>query len=1662
MRYSAHAQVVADFTANQLSGCSPLTVQFTDKSTGGATSYNWNLGNSNNSILQNPSATYVNPGTYTVSLTATGPGGSDVETKTAYITVYANPQADFTVNNTTGCAPLNVTFTDKSVKGTGTINQWTWDFNDGGTAVTRNPTHSFATNGSYTITLIVNDDRGCQNSIQKPALINVATPHNATFSQSGNFSCKPPFAVSFTSVVTPPNPSYTYEWDFGDGQTSSQISPSKTFSTGGRFDVTLKVTSPGGCVSKVTQQGAVFIPDPRPDFSISATSGCAPLKINVINLSKPDTSIARYTWATSNGLTDNSKNASFEFTNPGTYDITLTSTVGGCTESITKTNAINVSPGPDAKFTPTQSNSCTVPFTVQFNNFSTDATTYEWDFGNGQTSSQITPPPVTYTQKGKYTVKLTARNGTTCVKTTFGNVTISDPGFILKEQHSKQGCKPFTAYFVAKDTSAVPITSWTWTWKGNTIGLSDSFAFVFPDTGVHVVKVTGRTASGCIVEKYDTVKVGVIPKVDFSADKRFGCYGTIGLIEFTPTILPGSVIPTKYHWSFGDKDGQSDHRNPIRKYTDTGRFDVTLTVGRYGCDTTITKSDYIHIYPPIADFDAPTVFCSGDTLSFIDKSKGGNKFLWDFGNGNTSDLRSPRYKYPQPGNYRITLIVWDTIYNCSDTARKNIVIPATANIKFTQSDSAGCPGLQITFTDQSTVGAPYSIISRTFTFGDGQSSTASSTQMTFVKQGYLSVTLSVRDNRGCNYVVKKDSAIWIYRGDPVFNVTPKAACLPMYALAKDSSTSDFPIATRNFKWTDTDSTVTAADTAGFYYNTPLTDQSLGFNINLVITNTKGCTYTTSKNINYSKAIAAITDKHFKTCGSDSVVFSPGNTPFYGRPGFNYRWNFPSSGSSSSTEKTWKKFNEPDTTLPVQLTITDANGCKDSLTKMIRINNLPPKIGLYATPNEVKCYSLRPLIRFVDTTVAGGSGIASWKWKFGNDGTSILKEPQRVFPKPGKYSISLAIKDSAGCEDSITLPDYVVIGGPYGTYSFTPRAGCRPHEVSFTVNSGNAMLYIWDHADGNVDTFQVDTHRYQYQRAGIYYPRLTLVDSSGTCAFGYDAIDSIEVYELPKPDFTLDRSVICKGQNIVFGNATASKGKITSWQWFIGDDTSSVEGPLVMRFDSSGLFAVKLIASDTNGCVDSLMKDSFITVIDDTIPPAVPSIYRATVDGNTQVSFEFKPNTETDFSHYSVYFDYAGQIPTSTRSINRLDTIFIQTGINTLENPYSYMLRSVDVCNNVSDTSYKHTTVELKATAVTNAIRLNWTPYAGFNITDKYEIWKNDPLESANFTKIAEVGADTLQYLDTNIVCHRLFNYRIKTIELGGNEQISWSDTSGAIPLYAPTMPGTENIRATVVNDRHILLEWHKRTHKIPFIYAIYRLRDDESTPVLIAETNDTFLVDMNVVVDAHSYTYLTYLKDNCGGLSPQSNMAKTMLLKVDLEQNEILKFDPVLNWTHYQDWASGVSKYRVQFYYDSSKTYFDIAQNPPTDTSATHHYVNLEQRDYCYRIIAYQQGNEQIWSESNYDCISTAPRLFAPTAFTVTGDNLNETFDLKGVFLDQFNLKIYNRWGELMFETNDINKNWDGTFKGEPCKSDVYVYQAEGIGRKGQRISIKGNVTLLR
>jgi PKD repeat protein len=281
---------VADFVGSPTSGQAPLTVQFTDRSSGDVTSGVWNFGDGTTSTLRNPAHTY-GPGTYTVSLNVSGPGGSDTETKPDYIVVTPSsgpPGADFIGSPTSGQAPLTVQFSDRS---SGEVTSGLWSFGDGTTSSTeRNPTHTYGP-GTYTVSLTVSGPGGSDTETKPGYIVVTAPPPAADFTGSPT-SGRAPLTVQFSDRSS--GSIQSWSWSFGDGGTSSQRNPAHTYGPG-TYTVHLTVTGPGGQDTATKTAYITATQAPPPPFLLPPVPGLAgvPSLITVTGAS-PGTLVALY------------------------------------------------------------------------------------------------------------------------------------------------------------------------------------------------------------------------------------------------------------------------------------------------------------------------------------------------------------------------------------------------------------------------------------------------------------------------------------------------------------------------------------------------------------------------------------------------------------------------------------------------------------------------------------------------------------------------------------------------------------------------------------------------------------------------------------------------------------------------------------------------------------------------------------------------------------------------------------------------------------------------------------------------------------------------------------------------------------------------------------------------------------------------------------------------------------------------------------------------------------------------------------------------------------------------------------------------------------------------------------------------------------------------
>jgi PKD repeat protein len=744
---------VANFSGTPTSGYRPLLVQFTDTSTGTVSTWAWNFGDGvGTSNLQNPSYTYNNPGTYTVTLTVTGPGGTDDEIKTNYITVgEPAPVANFTGAPLTGAAPLAVTFTDTS---TGTVSTWAWNFGDGvGTSNLQNPSYTYNNPGTYTVTLTVTGPGGTDDEIKTNYITVYAVP-------VANFSGTPtsgyrPLLVQFTDTSTGSVTSWS--WDFGDGVGTSNLqNPSYTYTSAGTYTVTLTATGPGGTDDEIkTNYITVSEAPPVANFSGTPTSGYRPLLVQFTDQSSG--TVRTWSWDFGDGVgTSDLPNPSYTYNAPGTYTVTLTVTGPGGSDDEIKTDYITViEPPPVAAFIGNPLTGA-VPLLVTFTDQSSGTiSTWSWDFGDGVGTSNLQNPSYTYNNPGTYTVTLTVTGpgGTDDeIKTDYITVTVPPPvaAFIGTPL---TGAVPLAVTFT--DTSTGSITTWSWNF-GDGVGTSNlqNPSYTYTSAGSYTVTLTATGPGGTDQEiKTNYIVVGdTLIIANFIANPTSGINPL--LVQFADESA-GTI--STWSWDFGDGVGTSNLQNPSYTYNSIGTYSVSLTVtGPDGSDTE-TKTNYITVGepPPDADFSAnPTTGLKPLTVHFTDSSTGViTSWSWDFGDEGVSSTQNPSHLYTNAGLYTVTLTVTGPGGTDSEIKVGYITVNELQPVAdFTASRTNGIKPFTVDFTDNS----QNPVTSWSWDFGDGGTSTEQNPYHTYTSNGKYTVSLTVIGPGGTDAMQKVD------------------------------------------------------------------------------------------------------------------------------------------------------------------------------------------------------------------------------------------------------------------------------------------------------------------------------------------------------------------------------------------------------------------------------------------------------------------------------------------------------------------------------------------------------------------------------------------------------------------------------------------------------------------------------------------------------------------------------------------------------------------------------------------------------------------------------------------------------------------------------------------------------------------------------------------
>ena len=1242
--FSSKGQLTANFSASPTSGCSPQIVNFNDLSTGNPIYWRWDLGNGTISFLQNPSATYFTPGQYTIKLVVQdGLGNFDSLTRTQYINIFPIPVVNFSATPLSGCVPLTVQFTDLSTAAGSSITSWLWDFGDGTTGTVKNPVHIYTSAGNYNVTLRVTTVSGCSKTLSKNNYIHASNGVIAAFTNTTPTGCSLPVTIIFTNTSSGSG-TLSYAWDFGDGGTSTLQNPSHTYTIQGNFTVRLTVSSSTGCITTLTRPNAVVINFLRAGFN-SPASTCINDAVNFTNTSTPaPTSVF---WDFGDGTNSTVLNPTKTYTATGIYTIKLVAHLGACADSITTT--INVFPKPTAAFSAINRNACKPPLTVNFTNSSTAPANYFWDFGDGNTSS-VQNPSHTYTAYGSFHVKLIVTNFVGCSDSLILNdyVKILAPdASILNLPQSN--CAPLTWTFSSTVNSPDPVVSYFWDLGDGTTSTLPNPTNTY-NTGSYNIKLIVTTLGGCTDTVL--VTAGIVaddkPTANFSANPRdvcakvdvnfldlstgnvdrwlwdFGdgatstvqnpahhyedtgfftirlivwnnnCADTLVLTDYvhikapianfasvfdctaplTITFTDHSIGPDEWHWNFGDGITSTTQHN-VHTYADTGTYTIQLVVINYatGCDDTFTQT--IRIVDEDANFTATdTVICRNTSTTFnaIGNTPGTiTNFDWDFGDGQSGTGATVTHIYINAGIFTVRLIITD-LSGCKDTLVKIAYIRINGpTAGFSIPNGGSCLNNTVTFIDSSTNDGIHPITTWVWNFGDGTIQTFTAPPFThfYSVSGSYNVTLKTIDVVGCTDSTTNPQIIVISNPVASFTQSDSIVC-PMIDISFTNSSTGPNL---TYLWYFGDGTTDTIASPVHNYST-----EGNYTVNLTITDQYGCQDSVNQIIHVAPPHASFTvSDTLSTCPPLIANFTNTSANSY-----DVTWDF-GDGSTSNSPNPIHIYNTPGIYLSKLFVTGPGNNCFDSVVQQIIVRG---PIGSFTYSPLNGCSPLT--VNFIATTPDNPSFI----WDF-NDGSIVNTTDSAIsytYTLPGAYLPKMILVDSGGCQVPIEGVDTINVYGVKTNFGYDGLPRCDLGLIQFSDSSiinDLSAVYAWNFGDGGTSALQNPSHF--YAAVGQYFPQLIVVTNRG-CRDTTTLPVPVKIVASPQAGFTNAMN----GCTPVSANFNATlvvpDSSAITWNWVLGNgNTSTLQNPPQQIYTTAQVYNVQLIATNSTGCKDTVVK-----------------------------------------------------------------------------------------------------------------------------------------------------------------------------------------------------------------------------------------------------------------------------------------------------------------------------------------------------------------------------------------------------------------------------------------------------------------------------------------
>ncbi len=1149
-----------------------LDVLFTNTSVN-ADSYLWDFGDGETSTEVHPFHSYLVDDFYVVTLTAFNDCGEESFFFT--IPVFTPPTADFTADPTVGCAALQVQFTSNSSPNS---LAWNWVFSGGtpSTSNEENPMITFSSPGVYDVSLTVTNPAGTHtHSVNDYITVGTIATPGFSFSVSGD-------TVTFTNESDNSNGigAMTYLWEFGDGDTSTLKDPVHIYSSNGTFDVKLTVTN--DCGDAVIIKEVTILLPPMAAFSAPETTGCPPFTVTFVNESTGNPSSWEWDFPGGTPSSSTDENPTITYNTPGTYDVTLIAINNAGSDTTTLSDYITVDPLASSGFTSTING-----LTASFTNTSTNATSYNWDFGDN-TSSTETNPTHTYMDDGTYTVQLIATNNCGSDTTSQTVVIVTAPTAAFSSDVTS-GCDPLTVQFMNESSSNA--VSFDWEFPGGTpsSSMEENPTVTYNAPGTYSVTLTVSNAAGShTVTETDYIDVNTVPTAGYSASVN-------GL---TVSFTNNSTGATSYNWDFGDNTSSTE-TNPTHTYMDDGDYTVVLTATNACGSVTDTQTVTI-VTAPTAGFSANTTSgCAPLTVEFTNESSANAvDFDWEFPGGtpSSSTEENPTVVYSAPGTYNVTLTVTNAAGSNTATEMDYIVVNTVPGTGFTVSTNVFIAN----FTNTTTNGTSYH-----WDFGDNTNSTE--TNPTHAYQGDGVYTVQLIATNSCGSDTTTQQVVITSLPQAGFSADETAGCVPFTVQFMDESSSN----TTAWEWEFPGGNPSSSTEQ----NPTVTYNSVGtYTVSLTAINSLG--ENTATETNYINVITVPTAGFASNTNMLNVNFTNNSTG-----ATSYSWDFGDDTNSTETEPSHTY--AEDGSYEVTLTATNMCGSVTSTETVVVVS--APTAGFSAN-TTAGCAPFE-----VEFTNQSSSNATDFDWDFpgGTPSSSTEENPTVTYETPGVYTVTLTVSNSAGQSEVVEM-DYIAVGGLPAT-SF--MADVNGFDVDFTntstnpPNSGN-MTFSWEFGDNSTSMEENPSHT--YAEDGTYDVTLIVTNDCGSKTIN----GQVTVVSAPTAGFSVAESSGCTPFEVEFMNESTANAEIFAWEFPGGDPaTSDLENPVVI-YNAPGIYDVVLTVSNSAGS-NMATETSYIEVA--TTPDPAFDFTVTGMDANftnqstnfNSVEWDFGDNTTSD-------------------------------------------------------------------------------------------------------------------------------------------------------------------------------------------------------------------------------------------------------------------------------------------------------------------------------------------------------------------------------------------------------------------------------------------------